>query len=306
MRVWIAHRPIRGLTRRSLGGTFAGLLAGILIGLGTALSVAIFVTKAPVPFLNKATRAPERALDPKTPETAPDPNKPLFSRNRADPSATAAPESSILFPRPDRNGPTSSERQASESEVETAPSSSASSGPSSGPASGPSSGPSSGTPARSPASGASTAQMPPTVLAPGAQAPSPAANLAARAPASAQGAATMPPAVAPAIASAPAQAAAPAPGASAATGSGGAPGTNAASGEGYVLQAGAFRTVEDAEAMRGRLALLGFEARVIGSEVNGFAVQRVRIGPFTRMDDMTRARTKLTESGIEVSVVRVR
>jgi len=302
MRVGIARRPIRGLTRRSRGGTFAGLLAGILIGLGTALSVAIFVTKAPVPFLTKATRAPERALDPKTPETAPDPNKPLFSRNRPDPSATAAPESSILFPRPDRNGPTSGERQASESEVETAPSSSASSGPSSGP----SAGPSSGTPVRSPASGASTAQMPPTVLAPGAQAPSPAANLAARAPASAQGAATMPPAVAPAIASAPAQAAAPAPGASAATGSGGAPGTNAASGEGYVLQAGAFRTVEDAEAMRGRLALLGFEARVIGSEVNGFAVQRVRIGPFARMDDMTRARTKLTESGIEVSVVRVR
>ena len=148
--------------------------------------------------------------------------------------------------------------------------------------------------------------MPPTVLAPGAQAPSPAANLPARAPASAQGAATMPPAVAPPIASAPALAAAPAPGASAATGSGGVPGTSAASGEGYVLQAGAFRTVEDAEAMRGRLALLGFEARVIGSEVNGFAVQRVRIGPFARMDDMTRARTKLTESGIEVSVVRVR
>jgi len=294
MRVGIARRPIRGLTRRSLGGTFAGLLAGILIGLGTALSVAIFVTKAPVPFLNKATRAPERALDPKTPETAPDPNKPLFSRNRADPSATAAPEPSILFPRSDRNGPTSSERQASESEVETAPSSSASSGPSSG------------APARSPASAASTAQMPPTVLAPGAQAPSPAANLPARAPASAQGAATMPPAVAPPTASAPALAAAPAPGASAATGSSGVPGTSAASGEGYVLQAGAFRTVEDAEAMRGRLALLGFEARVIGSEVNGFAVQRVRIGPFTRMDDMTRARTKLTESGIEVSVVRVR
>jgi len=298
MRVGIARRPIRGLTRRSLGGTFAGLLAGILIGLGTALSVAIFVTKAPVPFLNKATRAPERALDPKTPETAPDPNKPLFSRNRADPSATAAPGPSILFPGPDRNGPTSSERQASESEVETAPSSSASSGPTSGP--------SSGTPARSPASGASTVQMPPTVLAPGAQAPSPAVNLPARAPASAQGAATMSPAVAPATALAPAQAAAPALGASAATGSSGAPGTSAASGEGYVLQAGAFRTVEDAEAMRGRLALLGFEARVIGSEMNGFAVQRVRIGPFARMDDMTRARTKLTESGIEVSVVRVR
>ncbi|NBT77514.1 MAG: SPOR domain-containing protein [Betaproteobacteria bacterium] len=281
MRVAIARRPIRGLARRSRGGTFAGLLAGILIGLGTALSVAIFVTKAPVPFLNKATRAPERALDPKTPEAAPDPNKPLFSRNRADPSAAAPPEPSILFPGPDRNAPTSTERQASEPEVETNPSPGASSG----------------TSVRPPVTSASSAQMPPTVLAPSAQALSPAPNAPARVSVPAQGAAPMPPSVAAAPASVPAQAAAPAPSAS---------GSSGASGEGYVLQAGAFRTVEDAEAMRGRLALLGFEARVIGSEVNGFAVQRVRIGPFARMDDMTRARTKLTESGIEVSVVRVR
>ena len=281
MRVAIARRPIRGLARPSRGGTFAGLLAGILIGLGTALSVAIFVTKAPVPFLNKASRAPERALDPKTPEAAPDPNKPLFSRNRADPAAAAPPEPSILFPGPDRNAPTSTERQASEPEVETNPSPGASSG----------------TSVRPPVTSASSAQMPPTVLAPSAQALSPAPNAPARASVPAQGAAPMPPSVAAAPASAPAQAAAPAPGAS---------GSSGASGEGYVLQAGAFRTVEDAEAMRGRLALLGFEARVIGSEVNGFAVQRVRIGPFARMDDMTRARTKLTESGIEVSVVRVR
>jgi cell division protein FtsN len=281
MRVAIARRPIRGLARRSRGGTFAGLLAGILIGLGTALSVAIFVTKAPVPFLNKATRAPERALDPKTPEAAPDPNKPLFSRNRADPSAAAPPEPSILFPGPDRNAPTSTERQASEPEVETNPSPGASSG----------------TSVRPPVTSASSAQMPPTVLAPSAQALSPAPNAPARVSVPAQGAAPMPPSVAAAPASVPAQAAAPAPSAS---------GSSGASGEGYVLQAGAFRTVEDAEAMRGRLALLGFEARVIGSEVNGFAVQRVRIGPFARMDDMNRARTKLTESGIEVSVVRVR
>jgi len=294
MRVRIARRPIRGLARRSRGGTFAGLLAGILIGLGTALSVAIFVTKAPVPFLNKASRAPERALDPKTPEAAPDPNKPLFSRNRADPAAATSPEPSILFPGPDRNAPTSTERQASEPEVETTP------------FPGPSSSPSSGMPARPPVTSASSAQMPPTLLAPSAQAPSPAPNAPARASVPAQGVAAMPPTAAAAPASAPTQAAAPAPSTSGSSGASGTSAANGASGEGYVLQAGAFRTVEDAEAMRGRLALLGFEARVIGSEVNGLAVQRVRIGPFARMDDMTRARTKLTESGFEVSVVRVR
>ena len=296
MRVAIARRPIRAMALRSRGGTFAGLLAGILIGLGTALSVAIFVTKAPVPFLNKTSRAPERALDPKTPETAPDPNKPLFSRNRADPSAPAAPGPSILFPGPDRNAPTSGERQASEPEVEAPASPSASSG----------------TPARAPGGSTNSLQVPPTVLAPTAQAPSPSTNAPARALAPAQGVASSSPAVAAAPASVPAQAAAPAPGASGASsgasgGAGGGAGVGSgASGEGYVLQAGAFRTVEDAEAMRGRLALLGFEARVIGSEVNGFAVQRVRIGPFARMDEMNRARTKLTESGVEVSVVRVR
>jgi len=296
MRVRIARRPIRGLARPSRGGTFAGLLAGILIGLGTALSVAIFVTKAPVPFLNKATRAPERALDPKTPETAPDPNKPLFSRNRADPSSSAATEPSILFPGPDRSAPKSTDRQGAESEVDATPSA----GSASGSVSGSASGSAAGIPARSPASSANSTQMPPTVLAPAVQAPNPSASAPARAPTTAQGATVMSPAAPPAPPSPPTQAAAPVPGTIGVTGA------SPTSGEGYVLQAGAFRTVEDAEAMRGRLALLGFEARVIGSEVNGLAVQRVRIGPFARMEDMNRARTKLTESGIEVSVVRVR
>ena len=268
-----AHRPLRTLAHRSQGGTFAGLLAGILIGLGTALAVAIFVTKAPVPFLNKAARAPERALDPKTPEAAPDPNKPLFSRSRSDPATPAATEPSVLLPGPDRNAPTPTEPASSDAASErregdrSAPEARA---------------PAPIEPAR-PSSQAtpqtSVAAMPPAV----AQPPNPVAPAPARAPAPAQGAAAAPPAPAPAPA--------PAPG---------------AGGEGYVLQAGAFRTVEDAEAMRGRLALLGFEARVIGSEVNGLAVQRVRIGPFSRMEDMNRARTKLTESGVEVSVVRVR
>jgi len=265
------HRPLRTLAHRSQGGTFAGLLAGILIGLGTALAVAIFVTKAPVPFLNKTARAPERALDPKTPEAAPDPNKPLFSRSRLDPAAPAAPDPSVLLPWPDRNAPTPSEPASSDAAPERRE--------------GDRLAPEARTPApiepARPSSQAmpqtSVAAAPPAVVPP----PNPVAPAPARAPASAQGAAAVPPAAPPA----------PAPG---------------AGGEGYVLQAGAFRTVEDAEAMRGRLALLGFEARVIGSEVNGLAVQRVRIGPFSRMEDMNRARTKLTESGVEVSVVRVR
>lgn len=72
----------------------------------------------------------------------------------------------------------------------------------------------------------------------------------------------------------------------------------------YLLQAGAFRGQEDADAMRARLALVGFEARVISAEVNGQTMYRVRVGPFAQLDDMNKARARLAENGIEASVVR--
>ena len=74
----------------------------------------------------------------------------------------------------------------------------------------------------------------------------------------------------------------------------------------YLLQAGAFRTQEDAEAMKAKLAFIGFEARVVAAEVNGQTMHRVRIGPYAQLDDMNKARTRLAENGIEASVVRAR
>lgn len=35
------------------GGTFLGIVIGLVLGLGAALAVAIYVTKVPVPFVNK-------------------------------------------------------------------------------------------------------------------------------------------------------------------------------------------------------------------------------------------------------------
>lgn len=72
----------------------------------------------------------------------------------------------------------------------------------------------------------------------------------------------------------------------------------------YVLQAGAFKGQEDAEGMKLKLALIGFEARIQPAEVNGVTFYRVRVGPFGQLDDMTRARNRLAENGIETSVVR--
>jgi cell division protein FtsN len=74
----------------------------------------------------------------------------------------------------------------------------------------------------------------------------------------------------------------------------------------YVLQAGAFKSQEDAEGMKVKLALIGFEARIISAEVNGVTFYRVRVGPYGQLEDMNRARGRLAENGIEASVVRQR
>ena len=74
----------------------------------------------------------------------------------------------------------------------------------------------------------------------------------------------------------------------------------------YLLQAGAFRSSSEAESMKAKLALIGFEARVLTADVNGQTMYRVRIGPYAQLDAMNRARARLAENGIEASVVRQR
>ncbi|SSW72953.1 Cell division protein FtsN [Achromobacter veterisilvae] len=113
---------------------------------------------------------------------------------------------------------------------------------------------------------------------------------AAPAPAAAPGTAPTPISKA-APATAPAPAAKPAPAAPAATGT-------------YYLQAGAFRGENDAESLKARIILLGLPVAVQKAEVNGKPINRVRVGPFARLDDMNRARGRLGENKIETAVVR--
>ena len=69
------------------------------------------------------------------------------------------------------------------------------------------------------------------------------------------------------------------------------------------LQAGAFSNAEDAESMRGRLALLGFESRVQPADRDGAKIYRVRMGPYGRIEDLNRARQRLIENGVEATLV---
>jgi cell division protein FtsN len=73
----------------------------------------------------------------------------------------------------------------------------------------------------------------------------------------------------------------------------------------YFVQAGAFRTPDDAEAQRAKLSLMGIEARVTEREQAGRQVYRVRVGPFNNKDDADRQKDKLDAGGFETALVRV-
>ncbi len=187
---------------------FSIFLGGLMVGLGIAAGTAVYITKAPVPFVSKV----QRLTDTLTPDHN-DPNQPLFSS---------------LIPGPG-----------------TQPS---------------------GTPA--PAAATSPA----------------AAAVAAASP----GAALPPPAVA------------------APNGAGATPGA-APGGPGIFLQIGAYRTPDDADAMRARLALMGFDAKVAKTaEEGGLAVYRVRLGPYGPADDVNGILRTLSENGVDAQQVPVR
>jgi cell division protein FtsN len=80
----------------------------------------------------------------------------------------------------------------------------------------------------------------------------------------------------------------------------------AAGADGYIyyLQAGAFRDLSDAEATRARLALLGFEAAISDRASDSGTLHRVRMGPYSQVESMNKARAKLLDSGIDVAIVR--
>jgi len=76
--------------------------------------------------------------------------------------------------------------------------------------------------------------------------------------------------------------------------------------ESYFLQAGSFPNPSDADNLKARLALMGMEANVEPANVAGKGVwYRVRLGPYTRVDEINRVRQQLTQNGIDVSLVRV-
>jgi cell division protein FtsN len=225
------------------GGLFLGLIIGLLIGLAAALAVAIYVTKVPVPLINKGLAAKnpaEQDAQEAQKNKNWDPNSPLYGKTpaKSQPAATTATASDI------------------------------------------------------PATPSAAVSSAPTVAKPSTSASAP------KAVATAQPAAT----------------------ASAAKPSADPLGdlaksktavsTQASANAGadpfsYFIQAGAFRTAEDAEAQRAKVVMAGFEAKITEREQSGRTVFRVRVGPIDNKDAADRAKEKLEAAGFESAIVRV-
>ena len=68
------------------GGTTVGFIFGLVVGLGAALTVAVYVTKVPVPFLNKgASRSATQDAAEIQKNKNWDPNSPLYGKTPARP-----------------------------------------------------------------------------------------------------------------------------------------------------------------------------------------------------------------------------
>ena len=229
---------------RQRGSTLIGLVIGLVLGLAAALAVAVYVTKVPIPFMNKSqTRTPEQDAAESRKNQNWDPNAPLYGKNPAKPQAAASGAAEVA-----------SEPVAASPVVPAPPPAFIPLGSASAPAAAPAKS------GAAPAPGATPAATP----APGkANAPDPLGDLAA-----ARASAAADPFL-------------------------------------YFVQAGAFRSSEEAEAQRAKLSLMGLEARVFEREQSGRAVHRVRVGPVDRKADADRIKARLEAGGIEATLVRV-
>lgn len=232
-------------SKNQRGGTLLGIIFGALLGLGAALAVAVYVTKVPVPFLNKS---PPHGAENDAAEAKKNrdwnPNTPLAGKNPARTSPVA-------------NG-TVREAPATDTEAAVA-------APAAVPAP-------LASPAKTSGAKAQVSSDPLGDLAKARSAAKPDSKTDSR-----TDVAKADPSVA----------------------------TSSADPFSYFIQAGAFRTPEDAEQQRAKLSLIGFQARVTEREQAGRTVYRVRLGPFDKKDDADKAKEKLDGNAIETALVRV-
>jgi cell division protein FtsN len=83
--------------------------------------------------------------------------------------------------------------------------------------------------------------------------------------------------------------------------------STAAAKEAFFLQAGSFQNAPDADNLKARLALLGIEASIETTTVPDKGVwHRVRVGPYTSVEELNRTRDTLKQNGVQTTLVKAR
>lgn len=244
---------------RQQGGTFLGLVIGLVLGLGLALAVAIYVTKVPVPFVNKGnTRNVEQdAVEAKKNKDW-DPNGMIQGKAGVRSATGAVTDSSSDKDAPaGRTAPVAAKPDApSDAKPETK------------------SEPKSETKADNKSVAKSDVKpdgkpdaKPETKPEPKKEPAASADPLGDLAKAKAGGATADP--------------------------------------FTYMVQTGAFKGADEAEAQRVKLMLTGVDAKVTEREQSGRTVYRVRSGPYERREDAEKMKEKLEAVGYEAVLVRI-
>jgi len=67
----------------------------------------------------------------------------------------------------------------------------------------------------------------------------------------------------------------------------------------YMLQAGAFQSLGQAEAFKARIALLGYASRIEAAKQDGWILYRVRLGPYRTAAELIEVKNRLAEGGVQ-------
>ncbi|VWD48038.1 cell division protein [Burkholderia lata] len=283
---------------KQAGGTFLGIVLGLIVGLAIAVVVALYITRSPSPFVSKVAPPPadngasqpqqfdpNRALQGKTPgqpvpqaaQPAPPNTAPGQAANQT--QGGLLPEPQIVEVPPQANGSSGSNNTGSSNN--TTASNNASSG--NGVAVAPKPADTTPPPKKTQQAQQQQQQGGEDDL----------ARFAAQK--QAQQAAAQKQQLA---------ANTPKPTSSATAAAAAKPPTANDANTGYFLQVGAYKTEGDAEQQRARLGFQGFESKVSKRDVSGVTYFRVRVGPFSKFEDMNSARQRLSDAGVDTAVIR--
>ena len=224
------------------GNTLVGFILGLVVGLTVALGVAVYVTKVPIPFLNKGlTHSADQDANEDKKNKDWDPNAPLYNKStsKTPASATATPAEA-----------SGSDKAGASSNAPSSPLASVASPTAK---------------AEAP-SNPLTSVFGPATGGDGAAASSdkadPMADLARSK-------------------------------------------ANGIDAFMFYVQAGAFRTHDEADTQKGKLALAGFDTTLSERDQGGKTVYRVRVGPLNTKDEADKIQQKLVALKVDSVVVRV-